>query len=510
MRRALVKRWYYVKPTEKAISDRLGGRRVRLRVSGPIAAAAWRDPTRVEAGVRRWYEANIETHLRRITDLIMRVYWTARTPLDVSLSMVRPAAPARIRLKIWDLHLTPEQQQLVSSIVSAKLPTGELTEHWNQHGWRVRAVWRARQRPPARAGYAELVAAFARLTEHEFYIGPTAGGGQLVIDLDDDSPHVGLSAGTGAGKTVAAMLLAVQNLHRGGYVTIIDRKGSHRWARKLPGVTYCMDVADMHNRLIELAAVADRRNREAFDQPDGWDPGPRHMVLFEELNATLGMLRDHWDAVRPGLAAQAKLDGAEPPPKASPAIKAAKDILFMGRSAKVNMVAIAQLLSALAIGGPEARENLGIRGLARFTRNAWKMLAGDVRMPRPSRTRGRWHFVIGGEVTEVQVVYLKVKQARAFAVVTDSPRGSDSASTSTVTDDRDSGRPQQPRITLQEAIDEHLLPWQPDAVRQRLSRARRAGRWAPPTYGRRGRADLYLADDLIRWVALEQREDVDA
>lgn len=501
MRRALVKRLLYVKPTERAISERLGGVGVRLRVYGPVTSRRDRDPSRVAVAVRNRYERHLQQKLRAVSEPVWRAYTAVlRRPFDLATGWARPATPARVRLTIRTLHVTTEQQDLVQSIVAAKLPLGEVRPSWDQRGWRVRVVWRVRLRPPARAGLKELEAAFAALPEHQFYIGPTASGA-LVVDLDDDAPHLGLSGGSGSGKTVLAMLLAVQTLRRGGEVTILDRKGSHRWALNLPGVTYCLDVADMHHRLIELAATADRRNREALHQRDGWDPGHRHLVLFEELNATLSMLRDYWVEQRGRLKAEAKASGgsAEDVPKASPAVQAAKNILFMGRSAKVNMVAIAQLLTTLAIGGTEARENLGIRALARYTRQAWKMLVGDAKMPRPSRTRGRWIFYVGGEVTEAQVVYLTTKQARAFAIANPA-RESDSAPTSTVSNDTDN----RARITLQEAIDAGLLPWKPAAVHQRMSRSRRAGQWTPPPYGRKGRADTYDRDDLIRWAALEE------
>src|SRR5690606_30313218 len=93
-------------------------------------------------------------------------------------------------------------------------------------------------------------------------------------------------------------------------------------------------------------------------------------------------------------------------PKRSPAIAALGELLFMGRSAKVNVLAVAQMLTARSIGGPEARENFAIRCLARYTANAWKMLVPEAAMPRPSRTLGRWQIVVGGQATETQVAYL--------------------------------------------------------------------------------------------------------
>jgi hypothetical protein len=115
----------------------------------------------------------------------------------------------------------------------------------------------------------------------------------------------------------------------------------------------------------------------ALHEDEDWDPGPRVLVICEELNATIGQLTNYW--------ADAREKGD---PKRSPAVAALSELLFMGRSAKHNVLAIAQMLTARAIGGPEARENFGIRFLASYTKNAWKMLVPEAAMPRASADSG--------------------------------------------------------------------------------------------------------------------------
>jgi hypothetical protein len=159
----------------------------------------------------------------------------------------------------------------------------------------------------------------------------------------------------------------------------------------------------------------------------------------------------------------------------------------MGRSAKVNVLAIAQMLTARAIGGPEARENFGIRCLARYTANNWKMLVPEAAMPRASRTLGRWQVVIGGQAIEVQVAYLTTKQARALA---NPGAGLDSALSSVVTGDGN-------KVTLREAADAGLIPWSYEAAKQRLHR--RVGS-VPESRGMKGKSYLYDEADVVRWV----------
>jgi hypothetical protein len=52
----------------------------------------------------------------------------------------------------------------------------------------------------------------ARLKEWEYYIGQGAGDVPVTLSLRDDSPHIAVSAGSGAGKSVLAQLIAVQVL----------------------------------------------------------------------------------------------------------------------------------------------------------------------------------------------------------------------------------------------------------------------------------------------------------
>ncbi|MGW5578132.1 helicase HerA domain-containing protein [Micromonospora chokoriensis] len=91
-----------------------------------------------------------------------------------------------------------------------------------------------------------------RLAEWELYLGQGAGDRPVTLSLRDDSPHIAVSAGSGAGKSVLAEPVAVQVLARGGRVVILDRKGSHSWALGLAGVDYCAKPAQMHDALVRL------------------------------------------------------------------------------------------------------------------------------------------------------------------------------------------------------------------------------------------------------------------
>lgn len=394
----------YVAPTLAALVPGLGlpDGSVRLHVDpslGNLTPRLAKPVSPAETALRTWYGERIEPVIRWLPEHAQRATWSAQRmaePVTSKLAVFRrptdPDKGPRIELVVNTPYLTKEQRQLASAVIGSKIPVSDLVESWHQVGPRVTATWTVRKRPPAKVGYAQVLAHLPRLDEWEFYIGQGAGDVPVILSLRDDSPHIAVSAGTGAGKSVLAELVAVQVLNRGGRVVILDRKGSHRWALGLAGVDYCSRPEQMHDALVRLAALADERNSLALHEADGWDPGPRVFVIAEELNATIGQLANFWAEVR-----------GKGDPKKSPAIAGLADLLFMGRSAKVNVLAIAQMLTARAIGGPEARENFGIRCLARYTANNWKMLVPEAAMPRASRTLGRWQVVIGGQATEVQV-----------------------------------------------------------------------------------------------------------
>lgn len=482
----------YVSPTVKAIRVPVGTADVHLDVDpglGRLVARLIRPPSPAEALARAWYGRWIEPGWRWPHDKLADAggwigSWAGPPAAAVRGWFRRPVERQqgpRIRLEIGAPFVTTEQRSMISAIVTAKIPAGDLVESWHQVGAQVTATWTPRKRPPGSVGLADLEARFAQLAEDEFYLGQGPGNTAVTISLSADSPHIGLSAGTGAGKSVLAQLVAVQILRRGGQVVILDRKGSHRWALGVPGIDYCTRPEQMHRALLRVAATADERNTLALHEPEGWDPGPRVLVICEELNATIAQLANWWADHR-----------AKSEPKRSPAITALGEIAFMGRSAKTHLLAIAQMLTARALGGPEARENFGIRALARYTTNNWKMLVPEAAMPRSSRTLGRWQIVVAGVATETQVCYLTAAQARAFARVADVAKGPDRPPTSNVAGDTRATCD----ITLREAIDEGLLPWRWQAARKRLERG--VGDPPAPT-GQRGQAHTYDRGEMAAW-----------
>jgi hypothetical protein len=477
-------------PVTAAVSPTLGPAVVNLTVNRTMSAlipAPARPASPLELAVRRWYGSWLEPVLRWAPDRVQRVSWWLRRTRLASLVLRPSDQQPRIILRVAAPYISVDDRKYVSSVVHSKIPVRGLVESWDQVGPRVTASWTVRARPPRRVDAGDLVVALGRLPEHEFYLGAGPGGAPVVVSLHADSPHLAVSAGSGAGKSVLAQLVAVQVLARGGEVIILDRKSSHRWARDHERVTYATKPAAMHAALVWAGELADQRNSQALHEDDGWDPGHRVLVLAEELNGTIGQLRAHWDDVRE--------TGS---PKVSPALRALGEILYMGRSAKVNVVGVAQMLTARAIGGPESRENFGIRCLARYSSNSWRMLAG-IPMPPPSRALGRWQVVVGGQTTECQVAYLTPAQCRQLAHVPGSAAAPDRPPTCNVPGDTAPTGDTPPAVlSLSDAVAEGLLPWSKEATKKRLQRDPNR----PVPVGKRGRqTDLYDRQDLLSWAA---------
>lgn len=305
-----------------------------------------------------------------------------------------------------------DARQLVESAVTGKLALEDPAINWQMAGRTPRVVFDVESPPPDKVTLADIRDAMERAKPTAPVLGIGRAGKIRSVDLENDSPHVMFSMGSGAGKSVATRLLAAQILHNGGIVLVLDIKRlSHAWARGLPNVRYCRSDEEIHNGLLWAEEELNKRNQLADEgadidgNTDGVDIGPRLLVLAEEMNATAARLRSYWNRTK---------DKGDPPQ--SPAIEALASILFMGRQVNANLAAVAQMFSA-RICGPEGRENMGSRILGRYSMNNWRMLVPEIwPMPRSSRKPGRVQVCSGGFAHETQVAYLTPAETREWAL----------------------------------------------------------------------------------------------
>ncbi|WP_030594070.1 pRL2-11 [Streptomyces anulatus] len=302
-------------------------------------------------------------------------------------------------------------RDVVADLITQKLALQGVTFSWHPEGRKPYVLVKKTRKPPATALFKDpkMRDLVAKAKESAPIIGFGAGGRIVSVDLDAESPHILVNASTGGGKSVVLRCIACQMLHHGSRVFVLDTKRiSHLWARGLPGVTYCADVADIHDQLIALGREGRRRTQVADDLGIGADPkaiGPRLLILLEEVNATMKQLARYWEKIR-----------ESGDPKVSPAVDALNEILYMGRQLRMHVLLVAQSATARALGGPEVREQFSTRILARYSVNAWRMLAPEVHpAPKSTKHAGRAQVVTGGSATETQVLFFTEAEAHEWA-----------------------------------------------------------------------------------------------
>lgn len=399
----------------------------------------------------------------------------------------------------------------IERIIREKLGMSEIIATWRTAGHEPYVSIRIAPLPPKRIKWSDALDLIEDAPESAPIIGLAARNIPVSIDLDSEAPHVLISASSGGGKSVMVRVIACQLMRRGAHLIVLDAKRhSHRWARDLENVTYCRSNEEIHDALVWAAQEGERRNLLVDEKgEEAVAELPRIVIIAEEMNATITRLQRYWDATRE------KSD-----PKRSPAIEALGEILFMGRAVRENVIAVAQMMTARTLGGPEARENFAVRILARYTRNSWMMLVPEIQpMPRSSRHSGRVQVCIAGQATETQVLFPSEDEAREWAamgaesdapavagpftvptsqrVATGSVQGNEGSSVSdtphlTLVPDLP---PELSGVTLSEAVRDGVLTCSLDSARKESNRDPEF----PKPIDRRGKAKVYDPADLMRW-----------
>ncbi|MFJ5851150.1 pRL2-11 [Streptomyces sp. NPDC092903] len=417
-------------------------------------------------------------------------------------------------------------KDLVAEIIATKLALEGVTFSWHLAGRETYVTVKKTRKPPAKVAFKdpkvhEIVVASK---ESAPVIGIGSAGRVIAVDLDAESPHILVNAAPGGGKSVTLRCIACQMLHHGSLVFVLDTKRiSHPWADGLPGVTYCRDIADIHDQLTALGREGRRRTRVADDlgiDADPKDIGPRILILLEEVNATMKQLARYWEKTR-----------ESGDPKVSPALDALNEILYMGRQLRMHVLLVAQSATARALGGPEVREQFSTRILARYSLNAWRMLAPEVHpAPKATKHHGRAQVVSGGYARETQILFFTEPEARAWATTGSSPAApraglpgqvgpvqlhKESAALPAVTDTGTAPDTEAPAaeptlamstatpadvddqvVGLRQAADHHL----PGITLAALRFARANDPALPPVADKRGAELLYRVGDLKTWA----------
>jgi Helicase HerA, central domain len=437
----------------------------------------------------------------------------ARSWLVVPRELAEAEGGVQVRLPAGFVG-RPRERELIETTVRSKLGLGDVNVEWRLVSRNHVVAFTAKARPPARVLFRDVAVrqVIERAKPSRPVIGLAAGGRPVGVDLDSESPHMAVSAGTGAGKSNMLRVVAAQLMHHGASLVILDlKRRSHRWAKGLDGVSYCRDVAEIHRALCELAAEAMDRNVQADAYGDDQEPPwQRRVVVMEELNSTIEELTAYW---RDELGERG----------ASPAVKAYRQLLFMGRAVQVHLLTAAQLFTAQSAGGPAARAQYGTIVMSRFNQRAWKMLLPEITpVPKAGRQPGRGWVALGGEADETQIVFMTEAECREWAAsgkpsvvaVSRSARdrvalGEPTATvavppTLTLVTDEPAEEPPEGLVSLWQASVDKGDAWVPLRYDHLRKAAERGGEFPAPVHVQ-GRKRLYTTESLQRWAANRER-----
>lgn len=396
----------------------------------------------------------------------------------------------RIRIDLPDDFVGSENQdrKAVTGLIQAKLAMPDAEVKYNLQSDTPHMVVTRAPAPPDKVSLKNAREAIEKASDSAPFLGYGPRKKAVHVKLDDESPHILVSAGPGGGKSVLLRLILAQGLAKGATGIICDvKRVSQSWAKGLPRVDYHRTPEQIHDAVIELAKEGERRYDVIDDEGEDAGVGPRIFLLLEEMNATMSRLQKYWDSIRePGQ------------PKRSPAVDAIGDLLFMGRACRIHVIAVAQMATARTMGGPEMRENFATRIIARYSPNAWKMLTDIWPAPKSSRHAGRVQVYIAGETTETQIVFLTGEEARKLALegggeATEEIRRAPKLTLVT--------EPGIKRYTLQEACKAEVIPMNYDAIRQ----ARRRDKEFPSGEMSVDGIARYTAEELVKWHLNRER-----
>lgn len=246
---------------------------------------------------------------------------------------------------------------------------------------------------------------FPHGSRDEILLGVDGQGEPITTDLNDGSPHILVSASTGGGKSVILRGVAAQILANGGVATFLDyKRHSQRWAKNLPNARYAQNLPDICRALLELGREVHRRNLIIDNWPGPVETapvGPRIVVVFEEMTATMDLIKELTKSI---------------PTTDYNALHAFRDVVFLGRAARMHVVGVGQFMDARTMGGSAIRECFNTRILIDYSKQTWTMLAYDCGRPQAAPSQlGRGMVCRGGKARQTQFLYLTEEEAAAMA-----------------------------------------------------------------------------------------------
>jgi hypothetical protein len=301
------------------------------------------------------------------------------------------------------------QKKIVDTIIKQRMGK-EWTVKWSDEAFPPYATWKRTKYPPDSVRLSDIRARIDATGDGIIVIGQTIDRASVDIDLDNESPHVALSIGTGGGKSETGKSIIAQLAHKGVDVDVIDypKRISQNWAKVVPNVTIHRELLNARRAMKLFRLDMEDRYKQLNVNEDA--EFPRRVLFIEELNSLMELDREDWEANR-----------GRKDPKRSPFVSDFLYVLFQGRAAKMHMIVVAQRLEARTTGGGAGRGQIGTKIMGRFQPQDWKMMVDTYPRPISSRKPGRAVIVTGEGNEPVQMTYLTNEEARELAMTVGTP-----------------------------------------------------------------------------------------
>jgi hypothetical protein len=373
---------------------------------------------RWEVEGRRTWERTVLRPLALAADTVLQTTHhprRARDWIEIPRTYREPGNPVVIQLPATFTGADKGTMDRLTRAVGARLGVRDIVASFELAGSNPRALFSAPVTPPRLVTWADVERYYLASEEYRPFLGLTGKDTALNAEMVSDSPHIGLSAGSGAGKSELVKTIIMQALRWGWGVVILDWKEvSQEWAEGLPGVRIVREVPDIHDWLVRLGQDLDDRKR-AY-RSDRTLPGrAKVLVVYEEMNATSELLSAYWQDLR---ATELDPEVKRTMPTKSPALRAQNGLVFGGRQFGIHCLFMAQRFSnRVTQGNTDIRENFQIKLLSRYSPATVKMLAPDIKpFPRKPTQLGAWVAVMGSEAVVFQAPLISDEQARNYAI----------------------------------------------------------------------------------------------
>ena len=339
-----------------------------------------------------------------------------------------------VRVHLPIVQLDEGTQKRIATAVGQRLGIPDPSASWVIRGTRAHVDLSPKVSAPRALTFADVRGQWLDASATRPLVGMGAKKTPVYADLDNDGPHIGVSGGTGTGKSTLLRIILAKRAASGAGIVVCDYKvNSHPFLRRLAEehpdrCVYVVDEEPISEAILAVFGEFERRRQLLKNDPEALADCRPIDVVVEELNSLADRLRTWWGHERRRLLAEAKEEGRdEYVPVVAPCVEALAALVQMGRELLIRCHFAAQRLDASALSprsGGAIRESITNRFLAGYTKQAWNMLCSGVPFQAfPGGPRGIWTACVGGEVTFFRVPPLSNDEAYELSLSGPEPSG---------------------------------------------------------------------------------------